>query len=255
MNSGIYIITTPTINDKFYIGSAKSISSRWQFHLSQFKRNIHPNIHLQNTVNKYGLDILEFKVLFYCEIKDLIFFEQRAIDIYSPKYNICKIAGSCLGRKHSEETKIKISNSHKGIPGKPHTEDTKERISAKKLGVLKSDETKAKMSNAQRGKVISEETRKKISELKKGNKNMLGKTHSDETKKKWSEDRKGSPGPNKGKTFSEEVRKRMSEAQMGKTIPQETRDKIQAALKGKPRSEEVKKKISETKQRNKLKDG
>jgi group I intron endonuclease len=45
----------------------------------------------------FSLDILE-----YCEPDVLISREQYYIDIFNPKYNILKIAGSKLGYKHSE---------------------------------------------------------------------------------------------------------------------------------------------------------
>jgi group I intron endonuclease len=41
--------------------------------------------------------------------------EQYYIDLLNPEYNICKIAGSNLGFKHSEITKEKLSISKKGV--------------------------------------------------------------------------------------------------------------------------------------------
>jgi group I intron endonuclease len=67
-----------------------------------------------------------------------------------PEYNILKIAGSSLGKTHSAETKIKISEA---LKGKKHTEETKVKISGAKsgennpnFGKARSIETKAKMS-------------------------------------------------------------------------------------------------------------
>lgn len=54
-----------------------------------------------------------------------------------------------------------------------------------------SEETRKKMSESRKGKPKSEEHKKKISEAKKGNKNMLGKKHSAESKKIMSEAHKG----------------------------------------------------------------
>jgi hypothetical protein len=56
-----------------------------------------------------------------------------------PEYNILRTAGSPYGRKHTEETKTKIS--------------------AAKIGYQHSEESMAKM----RGRVVSEEARAKIS--------------------------------------------------------------------------------------------
>lgn len=39
------------------------------------------------------------------------------MNFLSPEYNMQPTAGSCLGRKHSEETKAKISAAHMGKIG------------------------------------------------------------------------------------------------------------------------------------------
>ena len=106
------------------------------------------------------------------------------------KYNINYGTGisrstiSRKGRKMSEETKHKISESKKGI----------------KIG-SRSEEFKRKMSEIQKGKIISEEQRKKISVT------MKGKHNSPNT-----EFKKGQKAWNKGKTHSEETRQKMKEA-------------------------------------------
>ena len=56
----------------------------------------------------------------------------------------------------------------------------------------KKEETKKKISESHKGKKCSEETKKKMSESQKGGKNhMYGKHHSEESKRKNSESRKG----------------------------------------------------------------
>jgi group I intron endonuclease len=53
--------------------------------------------------------------------------------LLKPEYNICKTAGSTLGKLHSANTKEKISNSMKGkvnpFLGKHHTLETRKNIS------------------------------------------------------------------------------------------------------------------------------
>jgi len=82
-----------------------------------------------------------------------------------------------LGRKHSVETRAKMSTTRKMIPGKIPSEETRAKLSASHLGqpawnkgkaspfrgVPRSPETKAKISAAQTGKVLSEEHKKKLS--------------------------------------------------------------------------------------------
>ena len=142
-----------------------------------------------------------------------------------------------IGRKHSEETKLKMNKSHIGqVPinkGIPISEETRkkcsESMSGEKhpnfgknwsgmLGKTHSEETKKQMSESHSGennhfygKTHSEETRKRISDLKKGNKNMLGKTHNSETRKKISEAKKGKPSGRLGINHSEESKKKISD--------------------------------------------
>lgn len=92
------------------------------------------------------------------------------------------------GKKRTEETKIKISESHKGKKH-PHSEETKIKISESLKGKTLSKETKIKISENSshywKGKKRTEESKRKMSEAHKG------KTHSEETKKKMSEAKKG----------------------------------------------------------------
>lgn len=87
-NSGIYCFKN-SVNNKVYIGSSKSLDFRRRQHLSDLRCNNHSNIRLQNFVNKYGIDVLEYEVLEYCDIEDLTTIEQKYLDLYSNKFNIC----------------------------------------------------------------------------------------------------------------------------------------------------------------------
>ncbi len=167
INSGIYKILN-TINGDFYIGSACHFRKRWENHLYELRKNKHHSIHLQRAWNKYGEQAFEFKILLYCDIENLLYYEQTLIDGLKPVYNTCRTAGNCLGRIFSDEAKLKMSNSHKGI--------------------YPSEETKLKRSKALKDRVFSEETKRKISEAKKGKPNgRLNTHHSEETKRKMSE--------------------------------------------------------------------
>lgn len=90
-----------------------------------------------------------------------------------------------LGRQHSEESKKKMSDSHKFKPspnkGKPMSEEQKRKISESHKG----------KPSPNKGKPMSEEQKKKLSNVLKGKmigeKNpFYGKHHSDETLKKIS---------------------------------------------------------------------
>ena len=142
--SGIYRIRNLT-NNKFYIGSAVNLNKRKNQHFHYLRNNKHHNKPLQNSYNKYGESSFIFEIMCFCYKEDLIKNEQFYIDKYKPHYNICKIAGSSLGRKPTKETILKMKITHS------------------KRNCKHSEETKLKMSISAKGKVISEQQRIKIS--------------------------------------------------------------------------------------------
>jgi group I intron endonuclease len=168
--NGIYCIKN-IVNGKMYIGQASDLYHRKAHHFSDLKNNKHPNLHLQNSWNKYGKDNFKFYILLYCEFFELTRYEQFFVDLFTPEilYNkqlIC--VDSNLGGYASPETRLKMSQSRKGKP--------------------RSDETKRKISEGKKGKSRSKEARDKLSEIRSGKGNpMFGKHHSEETKKKMSE--------------------------------------------------------------------
>jgi group I intron endonuclease len=109
--SGIYIIKN-NINNKCYIGSAKNFKARWYLHKKQLLNNIHHSILLQRAFNKYG-DIFSYEIIELCQVDDLIKYEQKWFDLLKPQYNICKIAGSSLGIKRSDDFKKRVSENSK----------------------------------------------------------------------------------------------------------------------------------------------
>ncbi len=68
--TGIYTITN-IINNKLYVGYSKNIKERWLYHKSHLRRNMHTNVNLQNSWNKYGIDKFLFEVLIECEEEHL----------------------------------------------------------------------------------------------------------------------------------------------------------------------------------------
>lgn len=78
------------------------------------------------------------------------------------------------GKKHSDETRRKMSEVRKGKP-------------AWNKGLHHSEETKQKISEVLKGRTLSEEQKARISEAAKGNQNFKGKHHSEETRQRISE--------------------------------------------------------------------
>lgn len=176
MITGIYQITN-LHNGKSYVGSAVRFHSRWRLHKTQLAQGKHHSVVMQRAWNKYGEAAFEFKKLLVCAKADLIWFEQRAIDALKPAYNICKVAGSVLGYRHTDEAKAAASeratgNTHRR--GRKESPEYCARISAgrkgKGLGRVFSAETKAKISAAHLGRTISEERKEHLRKLNTGKK-------------------------------------------------------------------------------------
>jgi len=123
------------------------------------------------------------------------------------------------GFKFSEESKLKMSISHKGHV---HTEEQKLKISNSSKGKHLSKESKLKISAAKKGKpsnrkgvILSEETRRKMSNAQKGRiSNRKGIPHTEEHKLRIGLG-------NKGKHHSEETKKKFSLIHGGTGIPYE----------------------------------
>jgi group I intron endonuclease len=224
MKSGIYAIKN-IINNKVYIGSAINIDRRWEQHKKLLKKAKHHSKHLQYAWDKDGEQNFKLEVLE--EVVNplhLVSYEQVYLDYYKSYeddhgYNICKVAGSTYGLKHTEEAKQKIRQASIG------------RI------VKHSEETKQKLREASTDKKHTEEARQKISEA---------------SKKRSEEIRKKAIEVNTGRKLSEEHKQKLREASTGKTLSEEARQKIREAKTGKKRSEETKQKLREARIGKKL---
>lgn len=112
-------------------------------------------------------------------------------------------------------------------------------------------ETRQKMSESQFGHFVSEATRKRVSETRKARRipsPMKGKTHSLATRRKISKALLGRLSPNKGKPLSDETKRKISEAKKGKPhfISKATKDKIRLGNTGKKLSVDTRTKMSIT---------
>lgn len=136
------------------------------------------------------------------------------------------------GKHHSEETRRKLSESHKGQGlGKPLPKETREKISRAKSG----------KNHHFYGKYLSDEHKRKLSESLNGEKNpRYGIRASEETRRKQSEAKRGEKHPNYGKHLSEETREKIRAANTGKHPTEETRRKLVESHLGITPSEETK---------------
>lgn len=262
--SGIYQIVNTT-NGKRYVGSAKSFRVRWAKHLGDLRLNRHHSAYLQRSWNAHGSDKFIFEIVEFCEPSELITREQAWLDLLSPQYNVSPTAGSCLGMRHSESTKLKMSASQTGRKVSPET-------LAKKIGQKRTPEQRARFSAAQKLAFASlspeqkNERAEKIGAINRarltGKKQsaeliakrsaaMAGHVVSDETRLKISAANKGRTqsvevvaaiaAANRGRKHSEEFRQKCRDRKPS----EETRSKMSKASTGRKHSEETKLKLSQ----------
>lgn len=208
----IYKITNK-LNGKCYIGqTTRTVNERVREHLKESKKDSEYTIH--RAIRKYGIDnfnieILEDNVIDIDSLNKLeIFyiakfgsFGERGYNMTEGGYSGVHLKGELspwYGRKHTEETRKKISEAHKG---KKFTEEHLKNMSKVRKGMI----------NHFKDIPRTEEVKKKISETKKRNNKSFsgennhnyGKHPSEETKKKMSEAKKGrysgKNNPNYGK--------------------------------------------------------
>lgn len=165
--SGIYKITNLS-NGKFYIGSAKNIQKRWSGHLTAMRSAKHPNLHLQNSYNKYGESNFKFEILLECPITSLRVEEQKLLDIHYGKDYCYNAMGKAAGNYtiiHSPESNAKRSLA---LKGKPLSNAHKIKIGASNKGKTRSDADKKKMSIRMTGFVMPDATKAKIGKQLRG---------------------------------------------------------------------------------------
>lgn len=175
---GIYKIIN-TVNNKVYVGYAKNIRTRCKCHRVELRAGKHKNSHLQNAWNVYGEISFQFSILELCTIDQLASREDHwckllnthnreigynikdtGADVYNHSEETKKKIGAAnkgkkyygdknpfYGRKHSEETKVKMLNSRD-----PHKVATNAWKTKKEKGYVVSDITREKLRIANKGR-------------------------------------------------------------------------------------------------------
>lgn len=154
---GIYKITNTETNQS-YFGSSIHVYQRWHSHIGALRKGKHGNYRLQMAWKKYGEEAFDFvflKRMPGATHKQIVEREQKVLDENWDVrgYNISRstMGGFMAGTHHSDETKAKMSTSHKG-QSRSMSEETKQKLRLVNIGKKASAETKAKMSKSGKGK-------------------------------------------------------------------------------------------------------
>lgn len=141
MICGIYKITSPT--GKIYVGQSVNIKKRFS---KYYKLNCKSQIKLYNSFLKHTVENHIFEIIEEVESLELNNKERH----YQELFNSVDNGLNCFYTETNTKPRIV-------------SEETSKRLSEINLGRKHSDEIKLKMSKGQKGKLISEETKLKLS--------------------------------------------------------------------------------------------
>ena len=248
----IYIIENKTA-DGCYVGKTNDLRKRWERHCKNASLGSYPSIHLYNAMRKYGTESFEMRILeehpnesYILEVLEPGWI-QRMRDEGRNVYNMTDGGEGLSGLEFSKEHRRKLSETAKRQAGKPRgpmSEETKQKISERHIGRKQTEEHRQKLREAAQRKSMNRllpppKPPKKKPGMKPGTKRG---PMSDEQKLKLRE-------VNLGKTISEETRQKLSEANGGRPKPprsEEHRQRLSEAAQTRgPMSEEQKLKIAE----------
>ncbi len=189
---GIYAIKNNT-NNKLYIGQSQTLKRRISTHKNNLMKNKDSCIYLQRAWNQDGKEKFEFYIVEECAIelldeRETYWIKELHSHASENGYNISWGGDAPMrNRKHSDETKIKMSkNSPRYNLGRKMSDEQKKKLSEDRIGdkhwawgTKHSPETieKMKKNNVKTslGKKATNETREKQSKASFG-KNKLRKT-------------------------------------------------------------------------------
>ena len=184
----LYQIENTITQQKYYGITSTSVERRWKQHLYSMKtpskRDDSPKLY--NSIRKYGEENFTHSTLL--ENEDGKYIEEMEVKYISEGENLLNISpgggGMCEGDKwkHSEETIEKLRNKPGGFTGRKHSEETKKKMSETRKGDLHRGE-----NNGMYGRTHTPEEKERRSKLMKENNPMKGRKHSEETKRKMRE--------------------------------------------------------------------
>ena len=184
---GIYCIECVETKTKYIGQTYENFYRRWTFHKWHLKNNRHSNIYLQNAWNKYGTDNFIFYPVESFEISQKDTITKTSLDELERKYiqqfdtfingfNLTTGGESCKMLPLSDEAKRKIGEKNKvNMFGKKHSEETKKLMSESHKGYIKTENHRNNLSKALTGLVRSEEQKEKCRQANQGSKQKTAK--------------------------------------------------------------------------------
>lgn len=177
-----------------YVGKGKVYKRRWR-HFYRLKRHEHENKRMQEDYDKYGKDSFIFKVII--EDNKLTDDELDKLEIkyieeygsYEKGYNYTKGRKGSKGYKHIDDVKKTHSEYMKGryagslnhFYGKKHTEESRRKISkslkGKLKGIPKTEEQKRKMRESSPNRISVEYKGKQYSSITEASKDLKISRH------------------------------------------------------------------------------
>lgn len=251
MKYSIYSIRN-IVNNKRYIGLTCNIKYRWYHHLYSLRNCIHHSIKLQRAYDKYGEPSFEFSIIetLDCDFDYIASEEIKFIKKYDScdnGYNMTYGGDGTDKRLISDETREKLREASLGNSyalGKKHSEETKRRQSESMKACSDMELRKLRASNVLTRLWATEAFKDKMKSLNTGNTYNLGKHLSEETKLKLSKLHSGANNSFFGKTHSEDNKKLFSDLSRKRWSDESYANKVKESLHKVMSSDEYKNKQS-----------